>query len=87
MTSRTALSDLSALEVRAGENKRRGFLIGAGVAAVITGTFGGIDAAKGEITRDDLVGTILANSLIGGLVGYAFAPKGWERIPLPTLAR
>lgn len=82
-TSRTALADLAAIEVRGGEDKRRGFLIGAGVATAITGIFGGIDAAKGTITADDFVGTLLVNALVGGLVGYAFAPKGWERIPLP----
>ncbi len=82
--SRFALADLSALEVRGGENKRRGFLIGAGVATGITAIFGGIDASKGRISNDDLIGTIIVNALIGGLVGYAFAPKGWERIPLPS---
>ena len=81
--SRFAVSDLSALEVRGGEDKRRGFLIGAGVATGITGIFGGIDASKGRISNDDLIGTLIVNALIGGLVGYAFAPKGWERIPLP----
>ena len=83
----TALSDLAALEVRGGEDKRRGFLIGAGVAAGITGVFGGIDVSKGNISRDDFVGTLIVNALIGGLVGYAFAPKGWERIPLPVSNR
>jgi hypothetical protein len=81
--SRTALRDLAAIEVRGGEDKRRGFLIGAGVATVITGVFGGIDASKGEITKEDFAGTLLFNALVGGLIGYAFAPKGWERIPLP----
>ncbi|HET9011341.1 MAG TPA: hypothetical protein VFN38_05965 [Gemmatimonadaceae bacterium] len=85
--SHTALSDLAALEVRGGEDKRRGFLIGAGVAAGITGVFGGIDVSKGNISRDDFVGTLIVNALIGGLVGYAFAPKGWERIPLPASDR
>lgn len=82
---RTAIADLSAIELRGGENKRRGFLIGAGVATAITGVFGGIDARKGNITNDDLIGAIIVNALIGGLVGYAFAPKGWERIPLPSV--
>ena len=82
--SRTAIADLSAIELRGGENKRRGFLIGAGVATAITGVFGGIDAAKRNISNDDLIGTLIVNALIGGLVGYAFAPKGWERIPLPS---
>lgn len=81
---RTAIADLSAIELRGGENKRRGFLIGAGVATAITGVFGGIDASRGNISNDDLIGTLIVNALIGGLVGYAFAPKGWERIPLPS---
>ncbi|MCY7377949.1 MAG: hypothetical protein LH467_01240 [Gemmatimonadaceae bacterium] len=34
-----------------------------------------------------LIGTIIVNALIGGLLGYAFAPKGWERIPLPGVER
>ena len=84
----TALSDLAAAHLeRGGEDKRRGFLIGAGVAAGITGVFGGIDVSKGNISRDDFVGTLIVNALIGGLVGYAFAPKGWERIPLPVSNR
>ena len=86
-TMRAALRDISVLEVRGGEDKRRGFLIGAGIAGGITAIFGGIDASKGEITNDDLIGTLILNALIGGLVGYAFAPKGWERIPLPTTDR
>ncbi len=85
--SRAALGDLAALEVRGGEDKRRGFLIGAGIAGGITAVFGGIDASKGQISNDDLIGTLILNTLIGGLVGYAFAPKGWERIPLPSPAR
>ena len=84
--TRAAIADLSSIEVRGGEDKRRGFLIGAGIAAGITGVFGGIDASKGNITMDDFVGTMIVNALIGGLVGYAFAPKGWERIPLPSAA-
>jgi hypothetical protein len=83
LTTHRALADLAALEVRGGEDKRRGFLIGAGIAGGITAVFGGIDVSKGEITADDFVGTLIVNALIGGLVGYAFAPKGWERIPLP----
>ena len=84
--SRTALRDLSAIEVRGGEDKRRGFLIGAAVATGITGVFGGIDASKGEISGEDFAGTLLFNALVGGLIGYAFAPKGWERIPMPERA-
>jgi hypothetical protein len=80
---RYRLEELSRLEIRGGENKQRGFLIGAGVATGITGVFGGIDAAKGNISGGDLLGTLIGNALIGGLVGYAFAPKGWVALPLP----
>lgn len=78
------LPELDRLEIRGGENKRRGMAIGGGIAAGITAVFGGIDVAKGNISRDDFVGTMLVNSLIGILLGYAFAPKGWEALPLPS---
>lgn len=82
--SRFALSDLQSLEVRGGEDKRRGVAIGAGIATAITGVAGGIDLAKGNISGGNLVGTLIGNAFVGGLIGYAFAPKGWERIPLPA---
>ena len=81
---RFALADLDVLEVRGGEDKRRGAAFGALVATAITGVAGGIDAAKGGISGGDLVGTLIGNALIGGLIGYAFAPTGWQRLPLPA---
>lgn len=79
---RYALSALNSLELLTGENKRKGVLIGGGIAAGITTVFGGIDLSKNEISRDEFVGTLLVNTLIGGLIGYAFAPKGWEALPI-----
>ena len=69
-------------EVRGGEDKKKGFLIGAAVAGGITAVAGGIDLAKDRISGDDFAGTMIVNVLIGGLVGYAFAPKGWIDLPL-----
>lgn len=79
--------DLLSLEVRGGEDRRRGFLIGAGVGAGIAVVFGGIDAAGGEMTAGDVASIAIGNALIGGLVGYAFAPKGWQRLPLSAATR
>ena len=31
----------------------------------------------------DVTSIAVGNALIFGLIGYAFAPKGWERLPLP----
>lgn len=81
---RFAIADLDVLEVRGGEDKRRGATIGALIATAITAVAGGIDAAQGNISGGDLVGTLIANAFIGGLVGYAFAPTGWQRLPLPA---
>ena len=36
-----------------------------------------------EIGTEELIGATLTNALIGMLIGYAFAPTGWERLPLP----
>ena len=83
VTRQVALGDLAALEVRGGEDKRRGFMIGAAVTGVITAAIGGIDAGLGNANVGDVVGATLGNILLGGLVGYAFAPTGWVRIPLP----
>ena len=82
--SRVPISELSSLEVRGGEDKRRGFLIGAGaMAAVTSGIF--VAGANGSgLSAGDAFGTIVGNALVGGLVGYVFAPSGWERIPLPV---
>ena len=83
---RFALADLDVLEVRGGEDKRRGITIGALVATAITAVGGGIDAAQGNISGADLFSVMIGNALIGGLIGYAFAPTGWQRLPLPAPA-
>lgn len=78
-----AIRDLRLLEIRGGENKRRGVLIGAGFLGGIALVFGSIDASRGEVTGSDVFSATVGNALIGALIGYAFAPKGWERLPLP----
>ena len=77
-----AFRNVRRFEVRGGEDKRRGFLIGAAIAGAITGVAGGIDYSKDRISGDDFAGALIGNFLIGGLVGYAFAPKGWIELPL-----
>jgi hypothetical protein len=74
--------DVRRIDVRGGEDKRRGFLIGGAILGGIGAVFGGIDYARDEISGGDYFGTIVANFLVGGLVGYVFAPKGWVELPL-----
>ena len=81
------LGTLSSLEVRGGEDKRRGIIRGAAIGAVITAVAGGIDVSRDEISAGDAVGTIIVNSIFGGLLGWIFAPAGWEALPLPPRAR
>ena len=69
-----ALSSLESLEVRGGLARRRGMLIGALVGAAIGLRMGSEE--RGSVTT--------GMALIGTAVGYAFAPKGWERLPLPA---
>lgn len=76
-------ASIRTLEIRGGEDKRRGILIGAGIGAGIVLVFGGMDHARGQISSNELLSTMVGNALIGGLIGYAFAPTGWERIPVP----
>jgi hypothetical protein len=81
--TRYALADLAALEVRAGRNRGRGALVGAGIATAVTGVFGGIDRSRGRISSGELAGTVASNAVFGGLLGYFLAPRGWRRLPLP----
>jgi hypothetical protein len=73
------------IEVRGGEDRRRGFsrgaLIGGGITAILAaGEFNNPDNG-----RDTYFGTVLSNALIGALIGTVFAPKGWQRLPIqPT---
>lgn len=69
-------------QVRGGEDKRKGFLIGASIFGGVTLVAGGIDYSRDRISGDDYAGTVLLNILIGGLVGYAFAPRGWIDLPM-----
>jgi hypothetical protein len=77
------VADLASLEVRAGRDRKRGALIGAGIATAFAALFGGIDRARGEISSGELAGTVVSNAVAGALLGYAFAPRGWHRLPLP----
>ena len=69
-----ALSRLQSLEVRGGIARRRGMLVGALVGAAIGLRMGSEE--RGSVTT--------GMALIGTAAGYAFAPKGWERLPLPA---
>lgn len=73
---------LQSLEVRGGKDHKRGAVIGAGIIGGIGLVFGGIDLAHDKISSGDFVGTVVGNSVIGALLGFALAPKGWERVPL-----
>lgn len=75
--------ELLSLEVRGGRDRRRGALIGAGVAAGIAVVFGGIDAARGELGVGEVGGIAVGNALVGALAGALLAPKGWQRLPVP----
>jgi len=79
-----AVADLASIEVRAGRDRKRGALIGAGIATALSALFGGIDHARGKLSSGELAGTVASNAVAGGLLGYAFAPRGWRRLPLPA---
>jgi hypothetical protein len=81
-----AWRNLGELQVRAGEDRRRGFTRGALIAAVLTAAVAAPDIGKDDFTRDAYAGTIITNGLLGGLLGGAvFAPKGWQRIPIGSV--
>lgn len=82
MTKAYGFANLRRFQVRGGEDKKKGFLIGAVILGGITLVAGGIDYSNDKISGDGFVGATLLNILIGGLVGYAFAPKGWIDLPL-----
>ena len=84
---RFPLTHLRSLEVRGGKDRRRGMLIGGGIAFGITAVFGGVDRANGQISTGGLTETLATNAVIGALVGWVFAPTGWEPIPLPYRGR
>ncbi|MEO7367047.1 MAG: hypothetical protein ABIZ36_03760 [Gemmatimonadaceae bacterium] len=69
-----AVADLRRLEIRSGEDKKRGMLIGAGIGAAV----GFLE------NTDQRFSVTVGTALIGTFVGYVFAPKGWEQIPVPA---
>ena len=77
-----AFANVRQFQVRGGENKKKGVAIGMAIAGGITLIAGGIDYANDKIRGDDYAGAVIGNIMIGGLVGYAFAPKGWIDLPL-----
>jgi hypothetical protein len=80
------LSELATLEVRGGRDRARGALIGVAIATAGSALFGGIDRVRGELSSGELAGTVAGNAVAGALLGYAFAPRGWRRLPLPRRA-
>lgn len=80
---RYPLADLARLELRGGRDRRRGVTIGALAGSGITAVAGGIDAGQGQISVGEVVGAALLNAVIGGVIGHALAPGGWERLALP----
>lgn len=79
-----AVPELATLEVRGGLDRRRGALIGAGLGVLVALIGGGIDVATGDAEVGEVLGVAAGNGLIFGVIGYAFAPKGWEPLPIPT---
>lgn len=66
--------------VRGEPDRRAGILRGAAVFAGIAVVFGGIDVARDEISSGEYASTILGNAIIGGMVGYLFSPRRWQRL-------
>ena len=84
---RRAVGDLSAIEVRGGQNRARGMAYGAGAALVIAGVGGGIELANGRLPVSEFIGLLLGNAVGGGALGYFLAPIGWQRIAIAGPAR
>jgi hypothetical protein len=76
------LSDVSRLEVRGRRQRRLGFTLGALVGAGLTAAIAAPDWQRGGISRDQFAGLLATNALIGGWVGFAFAPREWTELPL-----
>lgn len=77
------LPELRSLEVRGDKNHARGVAIGTGIGAGVALLGGGIDYSRGNITGGELVFTVAVDGLLGAALGYIFAPKGWQPLPLP----
>ena len=82
---------LGSLEVRGGDDRRRGARKGAMIgSAVGLGlgilTAGGDDWEEGAGTASDRIGVAVTTGLMGALIGsafgYAFPPTGWTKLPL-----
>lgn len=76
------LSEVERLEVKGRRQRKLGFALGALVGAGLTAAVAGPDWNRGGISRDQFGGLLLGNSLIGGWVGFAFAPREWIELPL-----
>ncbi len=77
-----SLNDVSRLEVRGRRQRRVGFALGALVGAGLTAAIAGPDWNRGGISRHQFAGLVATNTLIGGWVGFAFAPREWTVLPL-----
>lgn len=77
------LSELRSLEVRGDKDHARGVWIGTGIGAGLALLGGGIDYSRREITGSELVFATVVDGLLGAALGYIFAPKGWQPLPLP----
>ena len=84
---RHAVGDLSAIEVRGGQNRARGMAYGAGAGLAIAAVGGGIELANGSIRISEFIGVLLGNTVGGGALGYFLAPSGWQRIAIAGPAR
>lgn len=76
MTRPFALRDLHSLEIRGGINRKKGMLIGAVIGA-----------ALGATSSEERASVAAGSAMMGAVVGFAFAPRGWEALPLPEAAR
>jgi hypothetical protein len=77
-----SLSDVTRLEVRGRRQRRLGFTLGSLVGAGLTAAIAAPDWRRGGISRDQFAGLLATNALIGGWVGFAFAPREWTALPL-----
>lgn len=68
------LSTLRSLEVLGGLDRKRGALIGAAAGVALGLVLGSEERAS----------TTTGMALIGTAFGFAFAPRGWQRLPLET---
>lgn len=84
---RHAVGDLSAIEVRGGQNHVRGMAYGASAALAIAGVGGGIELANGSLRLNEFITVLLGNAVGGGVLGYFLAPTGWQRIAIAGPAR